>query len=817
MKKFIVLLFFIAILISSGIALASDITSALFYGTIRATNSGTLAENVSANVSISTLDLIASGILNSSVSNAAIVNTSGSDTAFMPGYGTNPWIVFYSSISANSSKDTTMYTNASGGKIRYFPDDSGMTSADATPWFGGADNFTLEQSGYIDTTSGSDKNLIRKDGAIETYVSPTTSGVIKSDLYQTSTSTTSTQNDTNSGVYLDSDDSTRAGEEFTALVASNITSATFKLGKSGSPTGTAYCRVYRVSDGSLLGTLGSIDVSTLGAPYADRTFNTSSVLVDRDEAVYIVMQYDGGNSSDKVAFAVQTTDVYADGVYCYYIGSWNTSSTADSYFSVTYHAAVSVSATGVESGEHTIDVGMDPPFFGIGVDASSFALPVTDNLTLNAPLWQTECSSSPFTTIDDNVITATVIGATWTSQGYNFDGDDYILLGNPASLNITDTLTVIMWANMAVDDARVDGLYHSSNGYYLNANNAGHLREWRAYLSGTSVASLYTTKSDFAKNTWYQVAFTYDSGGGANNYKIYVDGVIDNQITNTGSIINTMASIGLAGTASNPGYRFQGIIGEAQIYSRALSAPEIAQDYNATKSKYTSGDIYTYSTLSALLSNTEDIVSFENGVMPYVEYQEITIDGEQQQYIDWEYATTFSDDSDNSHDAVPSFRTISSDADVSTSLVSFTPTTLAQVSESTALEWPTMVTDAPEEPETSYSEEARPGIFFEPLVNTIATAAAFADSGDLHGMTAALYEALFWYNFAFFFIIAGGMLTFYFFAKNNQQALLIKIIVMLAIMIFWSLPGPNIYGMFVPLYFGLWCIGVLVLSRSYGW
>ena len=114
-----------------------------------------------------------------------------------------------------------------------------------------------------------------------------------------------------------------------------------------------------------------------------------------------------------------------------------------------------------------------------------------------------------------------------------------------------------------------------------------------------------------------------------------------------------------------------------------------------------------------------------------------------------------------------------------------------------------MVT-APDAPATAFTEESRPGIFFEPLVHSV-----WALSG--------LPDSVFWYNWAFIIIIGAGILVYYFFTKNNTQALLIKCLVMAAIMIFFSLDGPNIYGFYVPLYFIFWCFGPLVLSKSYGW
>ncbi|MBU1067525.1 hypothetical protein KKE60_07035, partial [Patescibacteria group bacterium] len=88
--------------------------------------------------------------------------------------------------------------------------------------------------------------------------------------------------------------------------------------------------------------------------------------------------------------------------------------------------------------------------------------------------------------------------------------------------------------------------------------------------------------------------------------------------------------------------------------------------------------IYVDSVLkdSALLSGTSipdndnDIVSFQNNVMPYVEYQEITIDGVPQQDIKWEYGSTFHNSAHGGDDATPTFRTASSDADLSAAIIS---------------------------------------------------------------------------------------------------------------------------------------------------
>ena len=51
-------------------------------------------------------------------------------------------------------------------------------------------NFTVEQSGWIDTDNGTDKNLVYKEGAFRTYVSDTVAGNITSAILETVVSST---------------------------------------------------------------------------------------------------------------------------------------------------------------------------------------------------------------------------------------------------------------------------------------------------------------------------------------------------------------------------------------------------------------------------------------------------------------------------------------------------------------------------------------------------------------------------------------------------------------------------------------------------
>lgn len=182
LRKILCITAFLAVisLIAAYDVLASDITNADFYGTITISNNGTTATNVSTNITgLSTPNLIAGGFLNSSASNCAIRNRSGTDIAFMPGYSTNPWMMFVDSIGASIGDTATLYCkDVTGGKLCYFPGAGGMTVADDDTLEPGNHFQFLIDDCFVDTTAGAGKYLIYKNSACNLAVSATTTGTI---------------------------------------------------------------------------------------------------------------------------------------------------------------------------------------------------------------------------------------------------------------------------------------------------------------------------------------------------------------------------------------------------------------------------------------------------------------------------------------------------------------------------------------------------------------------------------------------------------------------------------------------------------------
>jgi len=809
-------------------SLASDISEALYYGTIRASNNSTAAEYVSGNLSLNSSSLITAGMLNASANNCAVRNSTGADTAFMPGYDDNPWAVWFEDIPANSSEDATLYTNSTGGKIRYFAGEEGMTTSNSAT-LEPSDNFTNVISGFFDT-SQTDAQIFTKPGAISCNV--TASEEITATIFSSSTTNTTANIVPNAaGLYTNIEVVFGAATHWEAVDDT----------PGASDNDTSYIRNTAGT------TTQKIDAYNVASPiFAGEVVNINSIAV-------VYNHYEVGGTVKVQPFlflgSANTTGTEIDAGAVWAItsetltrpggGNWTLNDLADLqvgiglrettggstgrvssvYVQINYEystPACNVTATNISSSEHILSITADGYFLGIGTDNTTGNFPISDNLSLNLPFHHDDLLGTSLTSKDNDEHTATVTGATWGTYGRTFDGnDDDIDCGQPAAWNFgTSDVSFVIWLKNTGGDGTAESILSKCeadfDGFYMYINTNGQVA-MRLRDTGAGGAEPNMGVDIGADNTWHQIVWSLDRDGNMLGY-------LDNELKSTTDIsgigsITAVANL-LIGEGNIVAERnnFNGPIGEVQIYLKVLSHTEIDKLYNDTKWRYdgTWGEnssgylIYNILNGNTVPDNSNDWVDFQNDSAPYVEYIKRYVGGNLVQHIEWEYSETFTDLSGNGNDATPTFRENSSDPDVTTTLISFAPLELSRISEADSSEWGTMMEDPPDMPSTTYTEESRPGIFFEPLVHSIWSLSGLPDS-------------FFWYNFAFLIIIGLGMITFYFFARNNTQALLIKVITMAAIIAFFALPGPNIYGFYVLIYFAFWCFGILVLSRSYGW
>ena len=187
-----------------------------------------------------------------------------------------------------------------------------------------------------------------------------------------------------------------------------------------------------------------------------------------------------------------------------------------------------------------------------------------------------------------NNITATIVGATWTTAGkfgnaLSFNGtNSYVDLGNPAALQLTGSITLEAWVKAAAtppDDGQIVAKSNSS-GWELKTTPDTGPHTFGVGVSGTSTSKTqrYSTTVR-ALNTWYHVAGVYDATAGT--LSTYVNGVLDNG-TLKGTIptsqFNQNVNVNIGRRTG--GFYFNGVIDEVRIYKRALSQAEIQNDMN---------------------------------------------------------------------------------------------------------------------------------------------------------------------------------------------------------------------------------------------
>ncbi len=161
----------------------------------------------------------------------------------------------------------------------------------------------------------------------------------------------------------------------------------------------------------------------------------------------------------------------------------------------------------------------------------------------------------------------------------SFDGvNDFVDIADDASIHLSDTFTVMTWIK-PTGNTNAFRIFFSKNfgaGQYpqfMVSNN--NKIDWRANHD-TTYGVLSTDTINLGQ--WYHVAGTYDANGGTGNSKLYVNGVLQNSETLTGSITNDTTALRFGNRAGS--FPFKGDIYDMRIYDIALTQSEIQNVMN---------------------------------------------------------------------------------------------------------------------------------------------------------------------------------------------------------------------------------------------
>ena len=172
-----------------------------------------------------------------------------------------------------------------------------------------------------------------------------------------------------------------------------------------------------------------------------------------------------------------------------------------------------------------------------------------------------------------------------------FDGtNDYVEIQNQIQFDQTDPFTLSSWVKSS--SGKNELIINNENilytGYRLNINVNANIEIGLRNSISDDIA--IETLNSINANTWYHIVGTYDGTSNVSGMKIYINGVEED----TNTISNTLTSSTLSNQKTLLGIRrlspppdpLRGNIANVQIYNRALSAQEVLQNYNATRSRF---------------------------------------------------------------------------------------------------------------------------------------------------------------------------------------------------------------------------------------
>jgi hypothetical protein len=190
----------------------------------------------------------------------------------------------------------------------------------------------------------------------------------------------------------------------------------------------------------------------------------------------------------------------------------------------------------------------------------------------------------------DSTLTGGVTYSTGNSGMLQFDGTTgYVDCGTASQIGTALTgLTVSVWIYSTSQSVRCiaeNGTAFNTNTFYMFQENSSYFT-FEVYGTTSSYDVVYADYV-YQLNTWYNLVGTWQSGS---RTELYTNGVLTSGVRTGGTTQTTLrngnANLNIGNRPGNTTFRFSGNMGSTAFYNRALSAAEIAQNFNATRGRY---------------------------------------------------------------------------------------------------------------------------------------------------------------------------------------------------------------------------------------
>jgi hypothetical protein len=712
---------------------AADVGDALYTADIVAVNTGTATTDVAAVCDINTDALIDGKFVTSDLLNTAIQTSGGADIAYMPGVDDDPWVVWISSIGQNEQKNYVFYCGGPAMQtgLCYFPDSGGMTTADNDVSLELGNNFTIEQKGYIDTSAGASKNLVYKDGAFRTYVSALNS-IISEVTFPGSVSPYSSTSDG----YIYAFNGTYATVQAAASGTVSAGATTFNIGQKygsfptvaavngGNNTSNSTNHTVNLPSGIVSGNLLLVFFVSDGNPTItfpggwtqlfQTVYNTTVKfgawyrIADGTEGATITVTTSASEMSAHTSYritgynGVPEVGTSATGI----TANPNPPSLAPSWGS---QATLWLAACGHDYGVDTVSA--YPTNYTDGRNDRSNNLDGVGVGTARRSLIAASEDPGTFTLSGANAWVANTVAV----QGYAYRIDrGYVYFDTSAIPDSATIASATLYLYGQADNSTTDFNLNIQSGMPTYPHDPLVAADFNTtYYSGIGCDPYNTsgfTIAGYNAITLSATGLTWISKTGTTKLCLRSDEDVSASPP-SGDEYVTVYAAEQAGTANDPYLVVNYTTATATPAATCSSGLHIVKTTlsGGTLSLQIDSEAPVTVALAGSIPNNGNNWSFlTNGSVPYMEYHKIWIGGtapaDLKQHIVYERDTTFGDLTANNNDATPTFRTTSSDADVSVTFQNFKPIEAAEYT-GTGEETPEMLTTVPDEPEEMYGSE----------------------------------------------------------------------------------------------------------------
>jgi hypothetical protein len=217
-------------------------------------------------------------------------------------------------------------------------------------------------------------------------------------------------------------------------------------------------------------------------------------------------------------------------------------------------------------------------------------------------------TNDSFGTNNGTAIGSVTYGTGKMGNAFQFNGSSFVKLPEN-SIRFTNSFSVSFWlrttANQTTTERGLIADYYWSSvswGYYISLrHDSNKIRLfWR---NGSTFNSLES--SVISLNQWNHVCVVWDKAN--TNWKIYINGVLDNQIsTNSNDITYAVGSnrTNIGGMNDNSPESLNGSMDSINFWSKAITQAEVTELYNSGNgTQYVSNDFYKLSTNDSFGTN----------------------------------------------------------------------------------------------------------------------------------------------------------------------------------------------------------------------